>query len=103
LYKIVPYKISADDEKIICSNFFLSSRKVTIYYKDITKLSGGIFSGRIRGLMKAEDSSKVIIGFFDKLKGIYDLQTLILSKVKTEVYNEVVESVGIRKKENNKT
>jgi len=103
LYKIVPYKIYADDEKITCTNFFLSSREVTIHYKDITQLSGGIFSGRLRGLMKVEDSSKVIIGFFDKIKGIHDLQTIILSKVKIEVYNKVVESVGLRKKEDNKT
>jgi len=99
LYQVVPYKITADDEKLTCSNFFLSSKEEIIYYKDIDELSGGIFSGKIKGLMKVRDGkSKIYIGFFDKIRNIKDLQTIILSKVKSEIYNKVVESVGLKKK-----
>ena len=49
--------------------------------------------------MKVFDGkSKICIGFFDKIKGVKSLQTLILNKVNSEVYNRVVESVGLRKK-----
>jgi hypothetical protein len=101
LYQVVPYKITADDEKLTCSNFFLNSKEEIIYYKDIDELSGGIFSGKIKGLMKVRDGkSKIYIGFFDKIRNIKDLQTIILSKVKSEIYNKVVESVGLKKKAN---
>jgi hypothetical protein len=49
--------------------------------------------------MKVYDGkSKISIGFFDKIKNVKSLQTIILSKVDSEVYNKVVESVGLRKK-----
>ncbi len=99
LYKVVPYKIIADEEKITCSGFFLSKHETIIYFSDVENLSGGIFSGRLKGLMKVYDKkSKVCIGFFDKIKDVKSLQTLILSKVNAEVYNKVIESVGLKKK-----
>jgi hypothetical protein len=100
LYEVVPYKIFADDEKLVCKNFFLSRKERVIYFKDIDKLEGGVFSGKIKGLMKVYDGkTKICIGFFDKMKGVQTLQTIILSKVSADVYNKVVESVGIRKKQ----
>jgi len=99
LYQVVPNKIIADDEKLTCENFFFSSKDVVIYYKDIENLSGGIFSGKLKGLMKIHDGkSKICIGFFNKIKDAKNLQTIILSRVNSEVYNNVVESVGLRKK-----
>jgi len=99
LYQVVPNKIIADDEKLTCENFFFRSKDVVIYYKDIENLSGGIFSGKLKGLMKIHDGkSKICIGFFNKIKDAKNLQTIILSRVNSEVYNNVVESVGLRKK-----
>jgi hypothetical protein len=100
LYKILPTKILADDEKIICSNFFLSNKEITIYYKDIVELNGGIFRGKLSGLMKVIDGENhYSIGFFQKLKGAKELETLILSKVKRDVYDEVINRIGFKKKE----
>jgi hypothetical protein len=100
LYQVVPYKITADEEKLICENFFLSDKETIIFYRDIGSLSGGIFSGKLKGLMKVNDGkSKICIGFFDKIRNVKDLQTIILSRVNSEVYNKVVESVGLKKKD----
>jgi predicted AAA+ superfamily ATPase len=97
---VVPYRITADEEKLICENFFLSNKETIIYYRDIESLSGGIFSGKLKGLMKVNDGkSKICIGFFDKIKNVKELQTIILSRVNSVVYNRVVESVGFKKKE----
>ncbi len=99
LYKILPTKILADDEKIICSNFFLSKKEITIYYKNISELSGGIFRGKLSGLMKVIDGENhYTIGFFQKLKGAKELETLILSKVNRDVYDEVINRIGFKKK-----
>jgi len=78
LYKILPYKIQIDDEKMVCSDFLFYKSEVIIYYKDIDELSGGIFSGKLKGLMKVRDGkSKIYIGFFDRIKGVK-----ILHKIK---------------------
>ena len=93
-YKLVPFKIEADDEKIICSQFIFKQKEITILMKDIDSLSGGIFDGRYRGLMKVnDDKNKVAIGFFDRMIGSQKLVTLLLSKVDMKIYNEVIPKI----------
>ena len=93
-YKLVPYKIEIDDEKIICSNFLFRIKTVTILIKDIESISGGIFEGRYRGLMKVCDGkNKLCIGFFDRLKNSGKLVTLILSKVDKKIYDKTIEQI----------
>ena len=93
-YKLVPYKIEIDDEKIICSNFLFRDKTVTILIKDIESISGGIFEGRYRGLMKVCDGkNKLCIGFFDRLKNSGKLVTLILSKVEKKIYDKTIEQI----------
>lgn len=94
MYKIVPYKISADENKMHCTNFIFSKREITIYYKDIESLTGGIFDGKWFGLMKVCDGkNQICIGFFDKLKDSQKLITLILSKVDKKIYDDVMEKI----------
>jgi len=93
-YKVVPYKIEVDDEKIICSHFLFRDKTITILIKDIESISGGIFDGRYRGLMKVCDGkNKLCIGFFDRLKNSSKLVTLILSKVDKKIYDKVIEQI----------
>lgn len=93
-YKIVPYKIEADDEKIVCNDFLFRTKKVTIYYKDIDSLSGGIFVGKYRGLMKVCDGkNKRCIGFFDRMTDANKLITIILSKVDKKIYDEIIQKI----------
>jgi hypothetical protein len=101
-YKLVPFKIEADDEKIFCTNFLFRGKSVTIYYKDIESLSGGIFEAKYRGLMKICDGkNKLCIGFFERMKNSSKLVTLILSKVDRKIYDEIIlklESIKIKQK-----
>jgi hypothetical protein len=99
LYQVLPYKIKADEEKIVCERFFLSKREVEIFYKDIETLTGGVFGGRARGLMKVFDGkSKVTIGFYESIRNVRTLQTILLSRVNEDIYNSVVEKLGLKKK-----
>lgn len=99
LYKVMPYKIEADDEKIICREFIFSDKEVVIQYKDIETLSGGIFNGKLRGIMKVCDGrNKICIGFSEKIKDSKKLMTLILSKVNKEIYDSVIERLQALKK-----
>ena len=98
LYKIMPYRIKADDEKLTCTDFLFQGKEVVIYYKDIESFTGGMLSGKLSGIMKlCDEQSKICIGFYDKLKDVNKLQTLILSKVRKDVYDAVVEKIGLRK------
>ncbi len=93
-YKIVPYKIETDEEKIICSDFLFRTKTVTIYYNDIDSLSGGVFDGKYRGLMKVCDGkNKRYIGFFDRMIDSNKLITIILSKVDKNIYDEVIKKI----------
>ena len=93
-YKLVPNRIEADEEKIICSEFLFRDKMITIFIKDIESISGGIFDGRYRGLMKVCDGkNKICIGFFDRMKNSTKLVTLLLSKVDKEIYDGVIERI----------
>ncbi|HKB86250.1 MAG TPA: hypothetical protein VKD08_08790 [Ignavibacteriaceae bacterium] len=103
LYKIIPYKIEADDEKLICTDFLFSRKEFTIYFNDIESLTGGIFDGRFSGVMKVCDrKNQVCIGFFNRLRNADKLQTILLSKVPRKVYDDVVERVGLKTKKEDK-
>lgn len=99
LYQVLPYRITADNEKIICEKFFFNKKQVEVFYRDIESLSGGLFESKLRGLMKIWDGrSKICIGFYDKIKGVKELQTILLSRVNKDVYNKVVENIGLKGK-----
>lgn len=99
LYKILPYLIEADDEKITCSEFFLSKKEIVIYYDDIASLSGGIFENRISGLMKICDGkNNVCVGFYHRLNNSNKLATILLSKVNRNIYDNVLEKIIAGKK-----
>jgi len=92
LYKILPYKIDADDEMLTCSGFFLSKKETIIHFEDIESLSGGIFENKISGVMKVCDGKNgVCIGFYQRMTNSSKLATIVLSKVKRELYDEVLE------------
>ena len=84
LYKLMPYKIEMDDEKLVFTDFTINDRTVTMKFEDIVSLKGGIFDGKISGLMKITDTNGNEVGFFHKLTNAKQLETIILSKVKTE-------------------
>lgn len=97
-YIILPYKIEVNDEKMICSDFLLSKKVVTIYFKDIAMLQGGVFSGRSSGIMKLRDSkSKLQVGFSQKMKNSEKLIAVILSKVSKDLYDEVISNLTERR------
>ncbi len=98
IYKLVPFKIEADNDKLICTGFFLSKRKIIVYYKNINSLTGGVFNKKLSGMMKICDGTdNVCIGFFNSIKNAGELQTIILSKIKRDIYDDVLKQLGMNK------
>jgi hypothetical protein len=94
LYKILPYRIEADDEKIICSEFFLSKKEIVINYNDVVSLSGGIFENKLSGVMKVfDEKNNLCVGFYQRLNNSSKLATILLSKVNRDIYDRVLEKI----------
>lgn len=94
LYKIVPYKIVADNGKLICSEFLFSNKEIIIEFNNIDKLKGGIFEGKLHGILKVYDGkNNIYIGYFNKIKNSKILGTLLLSRVNKSVYDEVIKNI----------
>ena len=99
MYKILAYNISADKEKITCTDFLFSKRKIVIYYSEIEILEGGIFDGRYNGLAKVCDRrSKICIGFFSKISNSVQLEKTLLSNVNDQVYSRVLQKLKVTKR-----
>ncbi|MDF1612643.1 hypothetical protein [Stygiobacter electus] len=92
-YKTLPFKITSDEEKIICSKFFMSKKEVVIFYKDINSISGGIFSGMPMRAVYLTDSKGNLISFYSHVGKFNELLKTILRNVTDEVYNLQLEKL----------
>jgi len=95
LYKTLPLQIISDEEKIICKKFIFNKARIdTIYYNDIKTISGGIFEGRLNGMMKITDKNNISISFSHRISESNNLIAKILSKVDKKIYDEAMESLN---------
>ncbi|MBX2975153.1 MAG: hypothetical protein KF721_03395 [Ignavibacteriaceae bacterium] len=96
--KSIAYKIETDDEKLTATQFLGSGKTVNISFDEIDKLSGGIFDGKPRGMMRIENTaSNKTIAFFHSIENARILEALILSKVKKELYDAVIDKFTQKK------
>lgn len=94
MYKIVPFRIEAYDDRLVCSKFIFRKKKIEIYFSDIERLYGGIYEGKLRGILKVYDGKqKVTVGYFSTIKNSNTLGTILLSKVKKPVYDKVIDKI----------
>lgn len=94
IYKTFPFKIDVDEEKLVCSDFMFRKKQVFIYYKNIKSVEGGIFEGRLSGLMKICDSETgICITFSHRIKNSTKLIAIILSKIDKKLYDEKIEAL----------
>lgn len=94
IYKSFPFRIEADEEKLVCTDFMFRNKEVVIYYNKIKSISGGIFEGRLSGIMKVCDGEKnICITFSHRIKNSTKLIATILSKVDKKIYDEKINSL----------
>jgi hypothetical protein len=90
-YKRFPYTIEADNEKIICTDYFFNRKRIELDHGSITKITGGLFSGNIaRPIYLHDENNNIVIGFNSHLKNYDKLLTIILSNIKQELYNDLL-------------
>ncbi|MGE5412098.1 MAG: hypothetical protein ACM3MI_14145 [Clostridiales bacterium] len=97
LYKMFPYKIEVDDTQMICSDFPFSKKIVQIRFEDIDKITGSIFSGLKNKPVAIHDGKQnITIAFSLHLSKINDLLTIILSKIRKEKSDELLQTLKQR-------
>lgn len=95
LYRILPFLIEVDEEKITCSQFVKKDKKVIFYFSEIVKLKGGIFHGKSKGLMQIEGEN-ISIGFFHHLTNANIFIAKLIQNVPTEVYKQIETKIKSR-------
>lgn len=94
MYKMFPYKLKIDNEKIICSDFMNKGKSVEIKLLDVSKVTGGIFSGSpIKPIYIYDEKNNVAIGINQHLKNYNKFLTVVLSNINQELYNELLERI----------
>lgn len=92
MYKTFPFKIEINNEEMICSDFVINDRKVTINHSDITNISGGIFSGRNYKPLNIF-TNEIKIGISPHIKNYNELLKIILTNVKKELYLKLLNDI----------
>jgi hypothetical protein len=96
MYKLFPLLIMIDNEKMICSNFFLSKRTVEIYHNSIDKISGGMFDGYKAGPVYLHDARQnITIGFFQQVGKFQAMLNVILQNINEELYNTLKDRIKL--------
>lgn len=91
-YKKFPFKIEINNEKMICTDFFNSSKTVEIYLQDIDDIKGGTLTGSPgRSVYIHDAKNDVTIGLYSYIRNYNKLLTIILSNVTKELYNQVLD------------
>lgn len=97
-YKYFPFLVKADDTKMICSNFFLSTKVIEIRYDEIIELKGGIFSGHITKPIYIVAKGNKEIGFYSHAGNFNKLLTQILQYLPQDLYNSSLNKIEEFKK-----
>lgn len=90
-YRLFPNRIEADNEKLICSDYFFNKKIIELNHGSITKITGGLFSGNIsRPIYLHDENTGIVIGFNNHLKGYDKLLTIILSNINQQLYDDLL-------------
>lgn len=90
-YKLIPFKIEINNEKMICSDYFFKAIKHEILLSDIDVVEGGALSGApAKPTFIHSVKDDVYVGISPHMKNQSKLITIILSNVKQEVYDDVL-------------
>ncbi len=93
-YRLFPFTIEADNEKMICSDFFMSRKRVVIHYKNIDELRGGIFSGYpTRPIYLYDKYQNITVGFYSHVGEFQKLLTKILQYIPEGLYNKLLNKI----------
>lgn len=93
-YKSFPFIISADNEKLVCSDFLFTKKIVEIKLISIDKITGGIFSGYTTRPTYIHDAEQnITIGFYSSAGKFNELLMTIIKNVDEKLYQQLIDKI----------
>ncbi len=93
-YKVTPFKIEISNDKIVCSNFYLSEKIVELSLLEITEIKGGIFAGsQTSSIYLINETENITIKINHHLKNYNEVLTKILQNINQELYEELLKTM----------
>ena len=93
-YKLFPFTISADNERLVCSDFFFTSKTVEIKFENIDKITGGIFSGyTTRPVYIHDEIQNITIGFYPSAEKFNELLLTIVKNINEGLYQQLIDKM----------
>jgi hypothetical protein len=90
-YRFFPFQIIANNQKMICSNFFLNKKQIEIKYSDIKKIEGGILSDRLtKPIYLLDVNGKILLGFYSHTGVFSKLLETIIKNVNEDLYQQLL-------------
>lgn len=90
-YKLFPFRIEINTEKMICSDYFNGNKIIEITLQDIDLIEGGSLYGTPgKPILIHDGASDSVIEISPHMKNHNKLITIILSNVNKNVYNDVL-------------
>ena len=90
-YKLFPFEISADNEKIICKNFLFSKKVIELRMEDIDNLTGGVFSGyQTRPVYIHDSKQNITIGLYANVGKFPELLKIIIQNIREDLYRDLI-------------
>ena len=90
-YRFFPFQIIADNQKMICSKFFLNKKQIEIKYSDIKKIEGGILSDRLtKPIYLLDVNGKILLGFYSHTGVFSKLLETIIKNVNEDLYQQLL-------------
>ena len=93
-YRQFPFTVQADNEKIICTDYFFSKKEIVIRMENIDSVKGGLFSGYPTRPVYIHDSENdITIGIYSHVGKFQKLLTKILQNIPQYVYNDLMDKM----------
>lgn len=93
-YKLFPFTISADNERLVCSDFFFTSKTVEIKFENIDKITGGIFNGYpTRPVYIHNSIQNITIGFYSSAGKFNELLLTIVKNINEGLYQQLIDKM----------
>lgn len=94
-YRLFPFCVEVDNEKMICHDFFLSKKIIEIRLENIDNVSGGFFNGYpTRPIYIHDGKNEVTVGFYSHVGNFQNMLKKILQNIPQHLYDDLMNSLN---------
>ena len=93
-YKQFPFSITADNERMLCSDFLFTPKTLEINLADIDNITGGVFNGYpTRPTYIHDGRQNLTIGFYSSSGKLNELLLIIIKNINEDLYQQLIDKM----------